>query len=390
MSKTITILGCSGSIGVQSLKVARNLGYTILGLTARSSVDIVEAQAREFSPRFVAMEDEKSASDLKIKLADTDITVLSGMEGICHIATMKCDTLINAIVGIAGLTPTLMAIAAGNDIALANKETLVAAGSIVMSSARDMGVSILPIDSEHSAMFQCLAGSSIARTTGEGGNKPSKLILTASGGPFFGYTKEMLEKVQLKDALKHPNWAMGSKITIDSATLMNKGLEFIEAMWLFHMAPKDIQVVVHPESIVHSAVEFADGSVIAQMGNPDMAIPIQYALTYPARTTCQVKPLSLTEIGKLTFAQADTEVFTCLATAITAAKLGGLYPCGVNSANEEAVKYFLQEKIAFTHIGKAVENIINMPYLGNNFYTLEDVLELDREVRIKTREFLGL
>ncbi len=381
MKKTVTILGSTGSIGVQSLEVCKNLGYEVLALTAKSSTDLIEKQAREFSPRFVALEDKNAAQTLKIKLADTDIKVLSAMEGICEISAMPCDVLLNSVVGMAGLMPTLIAISASNDIALANKETLVAAGRLVMGSASDMGVKILPVDSEHSAIFQCMQDKL---------NPPSKLILTASGGPFFGKSYEELERVNLKSALAHPNWSMGAKITVDSATLMNKGLEFIEAMWLFDVQPKDIEIVVHRESIIHSAVEFKDGSIIAQLGLPDMKIPIQYALTYPERHESNVKKLSLTDIGALTFHKPDAETFICLKTAISAAKLGGLYPCAVNSANEEAVKYFLAEKISFNHIGKAVENIMNMPYLSGESYNLQDVLDLDTEVREKTREFLNI
>ena len=301
MTENLSILGSTGSIGKQSLDVCRKCGYGVKALTAFSSVDEIEKQAREFKPEKVALVDEKAVADLKIKLADTDIKVLGGMDGVCECAEIQsADTVLNSVVGMAGLKPTLTAIYAGKKIALANKETLVAGGQLVMSEAKKHGVEILPVDSEHSAIFQCLQGKPT--------NKALKqIILTASGGPFFGTTADELRDVTVEKALKHPNWSMGAKITIDSATMMNKGLELIEAVWLFSVKPDDVDIVVHRESIVHSAVEYDDNSVIAQLGLPDMRIPIQYALTYPERFESPVGELSLSQIGKLTFFEPDYE-----------------------------------------------------------------------------------
>ncbi len=345
--KRVSVIGSTGSIGVQSLDVARKHGLNIQALAAHSSVKKLAEQAREFSPRMVCIYDEKHYNDLKTELADTDIKILCGMEGLCEIASDDgTDILLNSVVGMVGLLPTLTAIESGKDIALANKETLVAGGGLVMSAAERRGVTIYPVDSEHSAIYQCLQGNSM--------NRISKIILTASGGPFFGKKKKDLENVTVKEALAHPNWSMGNKITIDSSTLMNKGFEFIEAKWLFDLTPDQIEVVVHRQSVLHSAVQFEDFSVIGQMGVPDMRIPIQYALLYPKRTECPTKPLSLTDYGTLTFEKPDLETFDCLALCIEAIGKGGAYPCIVNAANEVAVSSFLAGNIRFLQIGELV------------------------------------
>ncbi len=371
MTKSLAILGSTGSIGVQSLDVCRKCGYSVKALTAFSSTDTIEAQAREFRPEVVALVDEKAAADLKIKLADTDIKVLSGVEGVCECASLEsADTVLNSVVGMAGLKPTLTAIQAKKKIALANKETLVAGGQLVFSEAEKYGVDILPVDSEHSAIFQCLQGKPANKAL-------KKIILTASGGPFFGKTKDELKSVTVENALKHPNWAMGAKITIDSATMMNKGLELIEAVWLFSVKPEDIDIVVHRESIVHSAVEYTDNSVIAQLGVPDMRIPIQYALTYPERYESPVEELNLAQIGKLTFFEPDYNTFGCINLCKRAISMGGLYPAAVNSANEQANLMFRQGKIGFLDIAKRVERVFeSVPEFDS--YTLDDVMEIDK------------
>ncbi|MDE6133856.1 MAG: 1-deoxy-D-xylulose-5-phosphate reductoisomerase, partial [Oscillospiraceae bacterium] len=298
-------------------------------------------------PKLVCIYDEGLYSDLRDRLSDMSVKILCGMEGLCEIAAMNSDLFVNSVVGMVGLLPTLTAIEHGRDIALANKETLVAGGHLVMSAVERKGLKIYPIDSEHSAIFQCLQGNRREQL--------NKIILTASGGPFFGKKKTELKNVTPEQALKHPNWSMGNKITIDSATLMNKGLEFIEAKWLFEVAPENIEIVVNRESVIHSAVEYKDFSVLAQMGVPDMKIPIQYALLYPERVECDVKPLSLTDYGTLTFAKPDLETFDCLAGCIEAIKLGGAYPCIVNAVNEEAVGLFMSRKIPFLKIGELVQ-----------------------------------
>ncbi len=374
MTENLSILGSTGSIGKQSLDVCRKCGYGVKALTAFSSVDEIEKQAREFKPEKVALVDEKAAADLKIKLADTDIKVLGGMDGVCECAEIQsADTVLNSVVGMAGLKPTLTAIYAGKKIALANKETLVAGGQLVMSEAKKYGVEILPVDSEHSAIFQCLQGKPTNKAL-------KKIILTASGGPFFGKTADELRDVTVEKALKHPNWSMGAKITIDSATMMNKGLELIEAVWLFSVKPDDVDIVVHRESIVHSAVEYDDNSVIAQLGLPDMRIPIQYALTYPERFESPVGELSLSQIGKLTFFEPDYETFRCINLCRKAINMGGLYPAAVNSANEQANLMFRQGKIGFLDIADRVEAVLEKtPHYDN--YTFEDILEIDKFAR---------
>lgn len=373
MNKTVSILGSTGSIGTQALEVCEKHGIRISALAAHSSIDLLEQQARRYSPRVVCIYNEERYGELKQRLADTGITVLSGMDGLCEIAAMQeSDIVLNSVVGMVGLLPTLTAIDAGKDIALANKETLVAGGKLVTEAARKRGVTIYPVDSEHSAIFQCLQGNKRAQL--------SKVILTASGGPFFKKSYDELRSVTKEQALHHPNWDMGNKITIDSATLMNKGLEFIEAKWLFDLEPEQIEIVVHRQSVVHSAVEYNDYSIIAQLGVPDMKIPIQYALLYPDRMPCPTGRLSLTEYGSLTFEKPDYETFKCLSTAIKAITAGGAYPCLVNSANEEAVKAFLSDRIQFIEIGEIVSSVLEkLENTGISSY--DDVVRADRTAR---------
>lgn len=380
MNKTVSVLGSTGSIGTQSLEVCEKHGFRVYGLSANNSTDLLEQQTRKFRPEYVCIYNEEKYAELKQRLSDTGVKVLCGMDGLCEIASLEQnDIVLNSVVGMVGLLPTLTAINAGKDIALANKETLVAGGEIVMSSAKEKGVTIYPVDSEHSAIFQCLQGNKREQL--------SKIILTASGGPFFGKTYEDLKNVTKADALKHPNWSMGSKITIDSATLMNKGLEFIEAKWLFDLEPEQIEIVVHRQSVVHSAVEYNDYSVIAQLGVPDMKIPIQYALLYPDRFECPTKRLSLTDYGSLTFEKPDYETFRCLSSAIKAIKLGGAYPCLVNSANEEAVKAFLNDEIPFIEIGEIVSSVTEKfaPAQINDY---KDVVRADISAREYVRNII--
>ena len=378
--KRLIILGSTGSIGVQALEVAERNGYRVTALAAGKNTQLLEKQARKFKPDIVAVSDENAAQDLKIRLQDTDIKVLVGQDGVCAAAQYEGDIVLNAIVGIAGLRPTLAAIDAGKTIALANKETLVAGGEIVNRRLKETGVKLLPVDSEHSAIFQSLQGAPHGSV--------KKILLTASGGPFYGKTKKDLESVTVKDALNHPNWSMGAKITVDSATLMNKGLEVIEAVRLFDVAPDDIEVLVHRQSIVHSGIELSDGAVIAQLGTPDMRLPIQYALTYPERADFAFEHLSLADIGSLTFARPDTDTFRCLPICIEAVKRGGLAPAAVNGANEEAVALFLSGKIKFLQIAemaqKALDSVNN-----KKEYTIEDVFEADKAARelIRNSEF---
>ncbi len=381
MIKTVSILGSTGSIGTQSLEVCEKHGIKVTALAAHSSIDMLEQQARKFMPSKVCIYRDDKYSELKERLADTGIKVLSGMDGLCEIAVMEeSDIVLNSVVGMVGLLPTLTAMEAGKNVALANKETLVAGGKIVTELAKKKGVTIYPIDSEHSAVFQCLQGNKREQL--------SKMILTASGGPFFGYTYDQLRNVTKEQALKHPNWDMGNKITIDSATLMNKGLEFIEAKWLFNLRPDQIEIVVHRQSVVHSAVEYNDYSVIAQMGVPDMKIPIQYALLYPDRMECPTGRLSLTDYGKLTFEKPDYDTFKCLSAAIEAIKRGGAYPCLVNSANEEAVRAFLHDEIKFIQIGEIVSSVLDkFEYFDINSY--EDVTKADTMAREYVRSVIS-
>lgn len=367
MSKRITILGSTGSIGTQALEVAKLRGFRVLALAAHSNIRLLEEQIRVFKPSLAAVADEKAAAALKIAVADTPVKVLAGLPGVCACAATACDTVLNGMVGMAGLEPTLAAIAAGNKVALANKETLVAAGELVTREAARQKVRILPVDSEHSAIFQALQGCPDPRAV-------KRLILTASGGPFFGKTRAQLEKVTLEQALKHPNWSMGAKITVDSATMMNKGLELIEAVWLFGLPERDIEVLVHRQSIVHSLVEYIDGSVIAQLGVPDMRVPIQYALTYPERFESGVQPLRLEDWKTLTFENMDDEAFPAVRLCRDAVARGGLFPAALNAANEAANRLFREGRIPFSAISARVEKALETAK-PKQYYTLEDVLE---------------
>jgi len=356
MKKTLTILGSTGSIGRQTIEVARHLGYKITSLSANNNIDLLEKQIREFDPETVAVYNEEAARELKSRIKNTTTRILGGPKGQITVAEIKsADIIVTAIAGQAGLEPTLAALKTGKRIALANKEPLVCAGEQVMQTAKKHNAEIIPVDSEHSAIFQCLQ-SEKDRT----GNNPNikKLILTASGGPFRNMNKQQLETVTPEKALKHPNWNMGKKITIDSATLMNKGLELIEAMHLFQINPDQIEVIIHPESIIHSMVEFTDGSTIAQLSNPDMRQPIQYALTYPNRKPSLTKPLNLTQLKKLTFESPNTDAFPCLTLAYEAAKKGSSACAALNQANEEAVELFLNNKIKFTEIPELIATAI--------------------------------
>ena len=372
--KTMTILGSTGSIGTQALEVAAKHNIKVKALAANSDVEKLAAQAKKLLPEHVCIYREDKKAELEKLLSGTGIKISTGMEGLKEIARMDgVDIMLNSVVGMVGLVPTLTAIEKSTDIALANKETLVAGGELVIKAAAEKGVKIYPVDSEHSAIFQSMQGMPNKKAI-------KKIILTASGGPFFGKTLDELESVTAKDALKHPNWDMGAKITIDSATMMNKGLEFIEAKWLFDMPNEDIEIVVHRESVVHSAIVYQDNSMIAQLGVPDMRIPIQYALTYPEREPSPVKELSLTDYGKLTFFEPDYDTFKCINVCKEAIELGGLHPAAANGANEESVRLFLNGKIKFTDIAYLNnEAMKNAPEKEN--FTLDDVLEADRAAR---------
>lgn len=369
--KKIAILGSTGSIGTQTLDIVDQNpeDLQVVALAAGSNITLLEQQARKYKPVFVAVWDEMRANELKQKLADTQITVASGMDGLLAVATIpESEILVTAIVGMLGIRPTIAAIEAGKDIALANKETMVTAGHIIIPLAKKCGVSILPVDSEHSAIFQSL--------NGERQNKIKKILLTASGGPFRGKTYEALEKVTLEDALKHPNWSMGRKITIDSATMVNKGLEVMEAKWLFDVKPSQIEVVVHPQSILHSAVMFEDGAVIGQMGTPDMRLPILYALFYPERRMLYAEELDLFAIGNLTFERPDRETFYGLSLAYDALDAGGNVPTVYNAANERAVAKFLDGKISFIQIPEIIASSMEEVYYKEN-PTLEEILDTE-------------
>ena len=374
MSQKVTVLGSTGSIGRQSLEVIAACGMEAAALAANSSVKLMEEQARRFRPAIAALADEKAAADLRVRLADTNIHVLSGLEGVLEAATISsADAAIAALVGMAGLRPTLAAIREGKRVCLANKETLVCAGPLVLEEAKDYGAKLYPVDSEHSALFQCLEAN---RDRGE----VKRLILTCSGGPFYGRTRAELASITVEDALKHPNWSMGAKITVDSATLMNKGLEVIEAMHLYRMPVEKISVVVHRESMIHSLVEYCDNAMLAQLGAPDMRLPIQYALTYPKRVPGPSAPLDLWNCGPLTFGAPDLEAFPCLALALEAAKTGGTAGAILNGANEEAVAQFLAGKTGFLDISAKVEKAMaQVPPVQNP--TMQDILDADRAAR---------
>ena len=374
MSKRISILGSTGSIGRQSLDVFAACGMEAAALTANSNAVRMEEQVRQFKPELAVMMDERAAADLRVRLADTPVRVAAGMEGLLEAAELpSADTVLTAVVGMIGLRPTMAAIREGKRIALANKETLVCAGQLVMEEARDFGAEILPVDSEHSALFQSLQG---CRDRGE----VRRLILTCSGGPFFGKTRTELQGMTRKDALQHPNWSMGAKITIDSATLMNKGLEFIEAMHLYQMPPEKISIVIHRESIIHSLVEYCDRGMIAQLGAPDMRLPIQYALTWPRRTGGPAEPLDLCACGPLTFAQPDLDTFRCLDLALKAARTGGTAGTILNGANEAAVALFLEDRIGFLEIADRVALALDrVPVIPEPSMT--QILEADQAAR---------
>lgn len=380
--KKLIILGSTGSIGTQALDIVRNNRdkYCITALAAGSNIDLLEKQAREFCPKAVAVFDESAAAHLKVRLSDTDIQVLSGSEGVCDIAQSDGDIVLNSIVGIAGLRPTLAAIDAKKTIALANKETLVTGGEIVNRRLKEKGVKLLPVDSEHSAIFQSLQGAPSGAL--------KRILLTASGGPFFGKTADELKNVTVKEALNHPNWSMGAKITIDSATLMNKGLEVIEAVHLFGVTASQIEVLVHRQSILHSAVELSDGAVIAQLGTPDMKLPIQYALTYPERGEC-FEQLDLFKVGSLTFQKPDTDTFRLLPICIEAINRGGLYPTALNGANEESVKLFLEGKIKFLQIAELNEKAM-LCCQNKTDFSVEDIFAADAAARAVVRESIKL
>lgn len=382
MASKISVLGSTGSIGTQTLDVVRMHGLQVTALTANSNIELLEKQAREFHPEMVAVLDMGAAAQLKIALSDTDIDVFCGEDGIIRAATEeKCDTVVNAIVGVAGLVPTMKAIESKKNIALANKETLVAGGKLVMKAVDSYGVKLYPVDSEHSAIFQCLQGCPK--------NALKKIILTASGGSFFGKTKKELENVTVKQALNHPNWEMGAKITIDSATMMNKGLEVIEASWLFGCEDKDIDILIHRESIIHSMIQMKDNAVIAQLGVPDMRIPIQYALTYPERLPSPTRELDLSEISTMTFYRPDYDTFECLKICRESLRKGGLYPTVANAANEIAVAMFLREQIRFLDIADIVSDAVNSFSDNKSDFTLDDIINTDKQTRIKVSEKYG-
>ena len=372
--KKVAVLGSTGSIGTQTLDIVRSNSdeLQIVALAAGSNVELMEKQVREFGPKLVAMWTPEAAKDLKERISDLPTKVLSGMEGLLEIAVLEgVNVLVTAIVGMIGIRPTIAAIQAGKDIALANKETLVCAGHIIMPLAKSRGVSILPVDSEHSAIFQSM--------NGEPKNRISKILLTASGGPFRGKTREELESMRVEDALKHPNWSMGRKITIDSSTLVNKGLEVMEAKWLFDVELDQIQVVVHPQSIIHSMVEYVDGAVIAQLGIPDMKLPIQYALFYPDRRVMNEKKLDFFELANMTFEKPDMETFTGLKLAYQASGIGGSMPTVYNAANEKAVALFLEKKISFLQIPELIQRSMEQHKVVEN-PDVEQILAAEAEV----------
>lgn len=374
MTKQLSILGSTGSIGRQTLDVARRLGLEITALTAHKDVARMEEQIRQFRPKLAVLTDEAAARDLKVRVRDLSVKVASGPEGLVEAATLpESDTVLTAVMGMVGLRPTLAAIDAGKRIALANKETLVCGGELVMAAAKEKGIIILPVDSEHSAVFQCLQGCRDKKEI-------RRLIITASGGPFYGKTFEEMESMTRAQALKHPNWTMGQKITIDSATMMNKGLECIEAMWLYDLPLDRITAVIHRQSIVHSLVEFRDGAVLAQLGTADMRLPIQYALTWPNRFDCPAPTLDLLSCGPLTFDEPDLDAFRCMALALQSARTGGTAPAVLNGANEAAVALFLADKIGFNDIYRLVDRALTTikPVFAP---TLDQILEADRAAR---------
>lgn len=381
--KRLAIMGSTGSIGTQTLEIVReNKDLEVVALAAGKNIDLLEKQVREFRPKLVSLQEEKDCKELAVRLSDMDVTIVPGMEGLIQIAEMEeSDILVTAIVGMIGIRPTIAAIKKKKDIALANKETLVTAGHIIMPLAAKMGVSILPVDSEHSAIFQSMQGNKKEQI--------HKLLITASGGPFRGKTREQLQNIQVEDALKHPNWSMGSKITIDSSTLVNKGLEVMEAKWLFDVELDQIQVVVHPQSIIHSMVEYVDGGIIAQLGTPDMKLPIQYALFYPDRRPMKGKRVDFYELGSITFEKPDMETFTGLKLALQAAEMGGSVPTVFNAANEKAVSLFLNRKIKYLEIPEVIEMCMEKHVRLDN-PSVEQILEAEKETYDYIYEKYGL
>lgn len=374
MAKNISILGSTGSIGTQTLDVVREIGgINVKAITANNNIELLEKQIREFNPDIAAVMNEEMAEKLKERVKDCGTKILSGIDGLIEAAVYKdVDTVVTSVVGNIGIVPTFEAIKAGKNIALANKETLVSAGELIINAVKKYGVKLYPVDSEHSAIFQCLRGNE--------DNKIRRILLTASGGPFRGRKREELLNVRAEDALKHPNWSMGKKVTIDSASLMNKGLEVIEAKWLFGVDVEDIEVLIHPQSIVHSAVEYEDGAVIAQMGEPDMKVPIQYALTYPKRVKNSFPKIDFAQRNSLTFEKPDMDTFKCLSLAYRAIKTGGTMPTVMNGANEMAVAAFLENKIGFLDIADIIEKTM-MSYNVKYDYTVEDLVEADKWAR---------
>lgn len=374
MTKNISILGSTGSIGTQTLDVVREIGgINVKAITANNNIELLEKQIREFKPDIAAVMNEEMAEKLKERVKDCGTKILSGIDGLIEAAVYKeSDTVVTSVVGNIGIVPTFEAIKAGKNIALANKETLVSAGKLIINAVKKYGVKLYPVDSEHSAIFQCLRGNE--------DNKIRRILLTASGGPFRGRKREELLNVRAEDALKHPNWSMGKKVTIDSASLMNKGLEVIEAKWLFGVDVEDIEVLIHPQSIVHSAVEYEDGAVIAQMGEPDMKVPIQYALTYPKRVKNSFPKIDFAKRNNLTFEKPDMDTFKCLSLAYRAIKTGGTMPTVMNGANEMAVAAFLENKIGFLDIADIIEKTM-MSYNVKYDYTVEDLVEADKWAR---------
>ncbi len=375
MKHCLSILGSTGSIGTQTLDVVRGLPIKVCALAARRNVRLLEKQIREFRPELAAVYEESAAKELRTAVADLPVKIVSGMAGLCEAAAYeKADLVCNSVVGLIGLQPTLAAIHAKKDVALANKETLVAGGSIVMKAAREAGVKILPVDSEHSAVFQCLQGCPEKKAL-------KRIILTASGGPFFGWNREQLKVVTPEQALHHPNWKMGPKVTIDSATMMNKGLEIMEASWLFDLPASRIGVLVQRESIIHSMVEYQDNAIVAQLGVPDMRIPIQYAVTWPQRFPSPVRPLNLAAYGTLTFAKPDEKTFQCLAVCRQAMQRGGLAPAAANGANEAAVKLFLEHRISFLEIGELVSEAMEHQQDVPEGFSADDIFQADVSAR---------
>lgn len=374
MAKNISILGSTGSIGTQTLDVVREIGgINVKAITANNNIELLEKQIREFNPDIAAVMNEEMAEKLKERVKDCGTKILSGIDGLIEAAVYKeSDTVVTSVVGNIGIVPTFEAIKAGKNIALANKETLVSAGKLIINAVKKYGVKLYPVDSEHSAIFQCLRGNE--------DNKIRRILLTASGGPFRGRKREELLNVRAEDALKHPNWSMGKKVTIDSASLMNKGLEVIEAKWLFGVDVEDIEVLIHPQSIVHSAVEYEDGAVIAQMGEPDMKVPIQYALTYPKRVKNSFPKIDFAQRNSLTFEKPDMDTFKCLSLAYRAIKTGGTMPTVMNGANEMAVAAFLENKIGFLDIADIIEKTM-MSYNVKYDYAVEDLVEADKWAR---------